>query len=285
MATQFITEKDITSEILRRGMFSPRAKPVVIDGENFKNLFTAQTKSEVLRQIDTMLREALSSKKDDRIHGMEKAMAAATNSHDADELQALVAMFANHKEILRCAAANPYIDEKTQYMLMTDENCRHDAIIQRHLANNPAMTVSAMTVMYQHSNDRFARHLLALNAVSQSQLTSGENACSQLCSEISRDLDRVTGVAAISGIQNSEVLRAIAGRKDMLLGSDYLSEIARNKNTPDDVLKKLAKTDHNLFGHMSSRVVEVSSRAHNTLAWRQNNRNDHDSESSPYYAP
>lgn len=284
MATQFITEENLTSEILRRGLFSPKARPVAIDGENLKNLFAAQTKSEILRQIDVMLREALSAKKNDRAQGMEKAMAAATNSHDADELQTLVAMFANHKEVLRRAAANPYINEKTQYMLMTDENCRHDVIIQRHLSNNTALVPSVMTAMYQHSDDRFARHLLALNAVTQGQMSPGENAYSQLCNDISRDLDRVTGVAAIAGIRNGEVLRSIVERKDMLLGADYLSEVARNKYTPDDVLENLARTDSIPLGQMSSRIVEVSSRAHNTLAWRMNNRSSNDPESSPYYA-
>jgi uncharacterized protein YneF (UPF0154 family) len=272
MATQFVPAAEVTSEVLRRGVYTPSAQAATLGGDSIKRLFASSTQVELLARIDSMLRDTLTPNSAEGEKGLTNAIELASSSDDGEELQALVAMFANHKEVLRRAAANPKINERTQKILMTDVICRSDLIIHRQLANNPALGPKMMRVFIQGSGDRFARHLVTLNAVSQAQEGDLQGEYSTICAEMCRDADSITAVAAIAGIQDPDTLRDIAGNKDLLFGGDYLAEVARNKHTPDAVLERLIKAENLPFGEVSGRVVEVTSRAHNTLAWRKRNR-------------
>ena len=272
MNTYFVPAGELSNEVLRRGILQPSGQATVVDGTVIKDLFGSGTRVELFARIDSMLRDTLAENRVEGAKGLKNAIELASSSQDAEELQALVAMFANHKDVLRRAAANPKINERTQKILMTDVICRSDLIIHRQLANNPALGPKAMRAFIQGSEDRFARHLVTLNAVSHSQEGELQGEYAAICAEMSRDADSITAVAAIAGIQDPEVLREIVGNKDLLFGGEYLAEVARNKHTPDGVLEKLIKAESLPFGEVSGRVVEVTSRAHNTLAWRKRNR-------------
>ena len=215
---------------------------VVVPGERFAQLMSMDKLEEIEARINGLRMEVKLASKQDKTAALQQGVLIAETSQHPHELSYLMAMFIHHKEVLRALAANKHLPEQDQRRLAQDPELAKDKGLQRVLASNPALTASVMRVMLAQTDDSLVQLEVAKNAAEQAAAIDAESDFAAISESLfSESYDRWVRVAAIQGVRDPELLRRIAATHDNVLGPSERAAVAANRNTPPEVLERMAK--------------------------------------------
>lgn len=258
----FMSFDALRERFLTRSLYPKDGRATRVEGDRFADMLRIGSLAEIEQRINALLLDVRSAEhgliKDEK---MQAAVSIAANSKDSFELHYLTSMFIHHREVMIALAGNANIGEKTQMVIVNDETLRADSAVQRALAHNPQLREMPMIKLIRASDSPHVLLGVALNAAKRSKGASTANEYSEVCSALARGLgyDSVVRQAAIEGVRDPEVLRAIAESGSVVMVPRILEAVARNASTPDDVLQEMSSASFpRLQPYLSISVAELA---------------------------
>lgn len=261
---QFSPLSMIGGYVRDHGLYPRDGVAVKVEGAEAASVLRLQTLQQIEDRINGLVDDVRGAR-ESREAAAGAALEIAETSADPYELHYLANMFMHRREVLRAAARNPQLSERTQFLLASMKELRDDRELQLALAHNPALCSAVMGKMLAYTEDVFVLQGIAHNAARQSQLGRAAAGFAEVCKELAQvHWDVTLSKAAIPGVTDPAVLRHMAESNSALYAADKLELIAQNPHTPDDVLTKMAETPLARLQHAVG--IDYAIKARHTLA-------------------
>lgn len=261
---KFASLATIGHYVREHGLYPRDGRMDKIEGNDMSSLMRLETLQQIEDRINGLVSELRQARERHEV-ALDRAMKIADTSTDPYELHYLVNMFLHQKEVLRAAARNPHLSEKTQLLIVSMTELRRDRELQLSLAHNASLCAMVMGKMLGYTQDVFVLQGVAHNAARQAQANPADRDFAAICKELALvPWDVTLAKAAIPGVKDAEVLRKLAEGNTAVYGADKLALVAQNPHTPDDVLAKLAETPLARVQHAVG--IDYAIKARHTLA-------------------